>query len=138
MAIDYTALKTEIALGAYSVPMSKGDDIGVAALLNAVNQAINIDRGLIAASEITAAILPADFLALTSAQQALCNFYAAAGYIDSANTNVRQFFSSVFAGKTSLTNLQALVSRKGSRAEQMFGAGAVIVPDDIARAKATP
>ena len=137
MAIDYAALKTEILLPAYSVPFAAGNDIGVAALLNAVSQAININRGVIASSEVTAAIIPSEFLALNSAQQALCNFYAAAGQIDSANTNVRSFFTTVFAGTTSLTNLQALVSRKGSRAEQLFGIGTLIVPDDVAKARAS-
>jgi len=123
--MDLNALKTEIltdpqALG-YAAPWAAGDDATVAALLNAP-RGIAINRGVVASYEVIGAIVIGEYGALSAANRTWLNFLVIAPFVDLGNDNVRTTLGNLFAaGTASRTALQALATRPGSRAEQLFG-----------------
>lgn len=158
MAIDYVALKAELqtdptALG-YSVPFAAGNDLAVSDILNLVRVAIQLKRIDVTAAEVWSAINTADMVALpaspTAAQLSderrklawLSGVAAVSGLRlqndNGTDTPVVTMAKSIFtAGSATLTRLGALALRSGSRAEQLFGSGVVIVASDIVKARAS-
>lgn len=133
MAIDYAALKAELQ-SAHGALFAAGDDVSCASLLNAVATNIDIDRGVIPSYEIINATVPAEWTALSAAERTRYQTLTGAGQVDSQNANVRASFQAMFGvGTTTRTNLTALLTRKGSRAEQLFGQS--VSPMDIAKAR---
>ena len=92
------------------------------AQLNALMVAVP-QPALLSPNAVFNSIVLADFLALTQLQQAQLKSLLAVsngGMIDgSAGTLVRAWFTSVFAGKQSLTNLSALVAPYDSGTNNM-------------------
>lgn len=125
--VDLAALRVELQGDPQHLGYAGGDN-EVAAKLNAPSTAIAIDRGVIDGREVVSATTPAEFLALSGSQQ---NLYlaltGASGGVDSANALVRQAFSTIF-GSTTATRaaLVALLTRPGSRAEKLWGAGTIV------------
>ena len=151
MAIDYAALKTELLTSAYDVPRNAGNDTGCAALINAVSGGITIRRADLTAPEIWAQIDTADMIALpgnpTAAQLSderrklawLTGIAAVSGVRlqndNGTDTPVTTMAKSIFTnGSATLTRLNALATRNGSRAEQLFGAGTQVSAADVAKA----
>lgn len=138
--MDIVALKAELfadplALG-YAPLLAVGADGTIADLLNAVNQSIEIERGVIPSYEIINATTPADWAALSAAEKQRYQTLTGASQVDTANANVRAAFQAMFAaGTATRTALIALLTRKGSRAEQLFGAGTVVDHMSIAEAR---
>lgn len=139
MPIDYTQLRTEIqtdptALG-YAAHVTSGSDTAIADILNAVRTGINIGRDIIPSYEIWEAIVPSEWNALLATQQTMIGYILGMGQVNVKGTNTRAAFANAFgAGTTTRGNLVALQDRKGSRAEQLFGAGTVVTHDDVAKA----
>lgn len=139
MSINLAALKTELqtdptSLG-YASSMASGTDWALADLLNAVRQTIDIDRGVIPSYEIINATAVAEWTALSAAEKQRYQTLTGAGQVDSANVNVRASFNQMFAGGTATrTALTALLTRKGSRAEQLFGQQ--VSTEHVSRARA--
>ena len=126
--MDYAALKLELttdpaALG-YAAAWAEGSDWKLADLLNAVRQTIDVNRGVIPSYEIINATVPGDWATLSAAEKQRYQTLTGAGQVDSGNANVRAAFQAMFAaGTATRTALVALLTRKGSRAEQVFGQG---------------
>lgn len=139
MPIDYAALKSEIqtdpiALG-YASHVASGDDAGVAILLGATQQTININVGVVPAYKVFEAIVPAEWSALSADDKQRIQSILAMGDVDTTGPNTRAAFTTAFPATTvTRTNLTALLTRKGSRAEQLFGAGTVVQHLDVAKA----
>ena len=138
--MDYAALKAEIvadpAVLGYAPLWAAGDDIGLAGVLNAIRQTIDINRGVIPSYEIINATTPTEWTALSNAEKQRYQTLTGAGQVDSGNANVRAAFQAMFAvGTASRTALATLLTRKGSRLEQLFGAGATASDLDIAAAR---
>jgi hypothetical protein len=164
MAIDPAALKAEIttdptALGLPAlVATAEGGtsaagtrDADVAALLNLPRASIQVKRSDIAPREICNAINVADYTALpatpTNAQLSTERRYLAwmtglmavpsvrlqndDGTDAPAVTNLKAMFA---AGTGTLTRLQALQTRNGSRVEQLFGVGTFAALADVSLA----
>lgn len=137
--INYPALKTEVQSDpngyGYAAPLATGTYWQVADLLNTVRATIHVDRDLVAAHEVYEAIVPAEWSALTADEKQRVSTLLGMGEINAKGTNTRASFAAAFgAGTTTRTNLVALQTRDGSRAEQLFGAGTVIRPEDITTA----
>lgn len=139
--IDLAALKAELvadpsALG-YAAPLASGGDNTLADLLNAPRAGITVYRGIIDGREIVSATTPAEFLALTTAQQSLyLAITGASGGVDTSNALVRSAFTTMFAaGTATRAALAALAIRSGSRAEQLWGAGTVVDYMTVAAAR---
>lgn len=137
--MDYTALKNELqtdptALG-YAASIAAGAFSPVVTLLNTVRGTILIDRDLIESYEIINATVPTEWAALSAAEKQRYQTVTGAGKVDCRNANVRATFQAMFGvGTTTRANLTALLTRQGSRAEQLFGAGAFVSAEDIAKA----
>jgi len=136
--MNYAALKAEIindptGLG-YAQAWNSGFDSGVADILNAVRSTIDVSRGVVQAYEVFECILPADWAALTADNKQRVQSILSMGAVDASGSNTRAAFLAAFAaGTTTRANLIALATRKGSRAEQLFGQA--VTSDDIAIAR---
>jgi hypothetical protein len=136
--MDYAALKFEITNDpngyGYATPYAAGEDSAVSAILNEVRAAIDIDRGLVESYEIVNCIVPSEWAALSAAEKDRIAFIVSAGRIDTRATNVRNAFTTAFgAGTSTRANITAILTRNGSRAEQLFGGP--VVHEDIAKAR---
>ena len=137
--MDYSALKNELqndptSLG-YAAFLNAGAYSPVTALLNETRGTISIDRDLLESYEIINATVPAEWGSLSAAEKQRYQTVTGAGKVDPRNANVRATFQAMFAGGTQTrANLTALLTRNGSRAEQLFGADVVVTAEDIAKA----
>jgi len=135
--MDYVALKNELltdptGLG-YASLVAAGQDGDLAVLLNAVRQTINIDRELISSHEIVSAIVPAEWTALSAGERERISFIVGAGEVNPKSQNVRDAFTGAFGAPTiTRANIVALLTVKGSRAQQVIGSMVSIA--DIAQA----
>jgi len=144
MAIDYAALKEEIeldpvALG-YSEYLEKGSDKGIMRLLNKADTG-TISRGFVTRSEFVA-IYAAPLLGVVAlaedrrwTYQWLYNMLSCMELIDLSNPTIVNVIA-VFAADGLCTPEEAaeLRMRPCTRAETLFGEGASVGLDDIARA----
>ena len=135
--MDYVALKSELqtdptSLG-YAAAIASGSDNILANLINAVSQSININRATVTNVEVFNAIDATDYAGLTSAKKSDLQLVLTPDTVTVNNANVRTILASIFgAGSATRTALLALQTRKGSRAEQLFGAGVFVTESDIA------
>jgi hypothetical protein len=147
MAIDYTALgdeliKDPLGLGYLAAEKgSGGDDSAVAALINAIQPSIVIQRADISPQELFEAIFIEDINKTADAGQlaylsALANLPAIRlTFDDGSQTFFLKGLTLVIGDSNgSMTRLFALAQRLGSRAEQLFGTGTVITHQDVAKA----
>jgi hypothetical protein len=128
--MDYQALRTEIDKPAYA---GLGDS-AIAAALNAPG--VNVDREVIPTRLIVESIDAAELAALTAIQLQRLTLIVNAGSISTKSANVRAILGALFGpGTATRAALQSLQVKTGSRAEQLFGDGAVIDHLDIAQAR---
>jgi hypothetical protein len=115
----------------------------VAALVNEFIASVQINRALVDAWEVTALIDPTDFSALTQLSVSRLSALLSAGKLAASATNIRTMLvgtgaapsSGIFGnGSTTKTNLLALLTRNGSRAEALFGENTRVTSDDVSRA----
>lgn len=91
----------------------------VAANYNAPT-ATPIWKQIVPAQDIIAAILPADFIALTTGGQLAMVAMLSGGFVDATKPNIDSWFSTVFAGKaTTLANLTAAAQRPATKFETL-------------------
>lgn len=142
MPVDYAALKDEIqtdplTLG-YAPNVTAGNHVAIADALNLVRDTIFVKQGIIPTHQLFEAITTADFTALTNAGERRLAMILTMVQVNTAGDNTRAHLLQLFPGATPThANLIALFDRKGSRAEQLFGAGANITPADVALALAS-
>lgn len=128
MAVDPTALKTELqtdptGLG-YGPWVANGADATLADLLNEPRAGITVFRGLIDTWELIAATVRSEYDALLPDGKQLYQTLVSAGTLDVTDASIRALLAGLFpAGSSTRANLIARVSRRGSRAEQLFGSG---------------
>ncbi len=138
MAIDYVALRNEIqndptGIG-YAALVTLGADADIAAALNLVRQTISVSVNSLTMAKIFEAIDATEFSALSAANlQRLAIILQQGGSVDVKGSNVRAMLGGIFpGGGPTRTALLAAVSRKGSRAEQLWGSGVSISATDVA------
>lgn len=153
MAVSYAVLHTEITTDprgyGYAPLLASGNDDGLASLLNKVRDgtdgfpAITVKRTDIASNEVLEAIDSRDLAASPNA--GLCSWFQSTTALvrmrlvndDGTDTrilgNLRRLYTSDVQG--SRTRLQALATRPGSRAEELFGSGTVLSNFDVGQAK---
>ena|SRR5437870_4654598 len=96
-----------------------GDHGAIAAYYNAPGTGL-IWRPNITTDELNTAIIWSEFAGLTALLQNTYLAMIAGTSVDATKANIRGGFSTVFAGKTSLTNLNNLAQRVPTRFEQLF------------------
>lgn len=134
MPVDLAALRTEVetdpnGLG-YAPLLARGSDADITELLNlkrpqAAYAVFKTDVNL---KDVIEAITPADYVALTAVQVSRLQLLFYGGTADCTRPNTRQILNDLFGGASAATRqaILAAVSREGSRAEKLFGAGTVI------------
>lgn len=145
MAIDYAVLKTELNTDpngyGYADAIAIGDMRVLADKLNQTRAAISIPRPDVTPMEILEAIRVTDFIANASVLYAswfesLTQFASVRILkVDGSDTRVMTNLMTLLTnGSQSEVRLRALASRQGSRAEQLFGPGTVVTPEDCSKA----
>lgn len=134
-----TELQTDPLTLGYAPLIAAGDHSGLAAILNDVAGAgaASIDREFVDAATFQSQVDPTEYLALTVAQQNLWNAILTAStstQVPLKNSTLRSQVLAVWAAGTTRTNLAALQTRTGSRAEVLWGDGAVVTHTMIAEA----
>src|SRR3990167_3076310 len=135
MALDLAALKTELTtdptgLG-YEPLVTAGADGALSTLVNLVRDTISVPRGIIQTWEVLAATDAAEYGALSATGKDIYKTLVSA--VDVNDAQIRTILSTLFpAGSVTRMNLVARLTRKGSRAEQLYGTG--VSSDQIAKA----
>lgn len=132
MPIPLAALKTELqtdptALG-LTAPYDAGQDSIAADLLNRPNVAIRMDVEVPAAVFVEA-IDRTEYLVLADGDKRMLQLLATPDTVRLRNPALGAMFP---LGTQTRTNLQFLAKRAGSRAEQLWGAGAFVAHSDVA------
>jgi hypothetical protein len=130
---DYAQLKTELEDNRYADALAKGDHTAAAKLLNEISTAIKVGRGVVQSPEVLESIDAEELLALGDIERQLLLVVLAPAQVNLSGPNTRAILAKIFA-KSVITadNLLGIQERKGSRAEELFGAGIVISEADIA------
>lgn len=121
---DIAALTSELTVDPNA--LGYGADPAVnAGLINAADSAVQISRGIIEAHEVIAATDFSELGGSSPSDQERQRLYLAltgAGQVNVADPNTVSAFAQLFgAGTVTRPALQALQTRDGSRAEQLFG-----------------
>ena len=146
--MDLAALATELATDplklSYAPYVAKANDWAVAKLLNATEGpgVGDVPAGLIDGSQLLRALDPDDFVKLTADQCAQLSLLFAIGKtgqsgIDLSNDETFAIFTKLLSQSmpTTAGNLSTLRTRKGSRAEVLFGAGTTITAEQVGGAR---
>jgi hypothetical protein len=138
--MDYLALKNEFITDpksyGYSEFWSNGQDWKLAELINQVRDSIQINRDIVSSYQIFEAMVPEEWAALSVQEKQRIQIILSMGEISTKGVNTRAAFQAAFAaGTVTRTNLITLLTRKGSRAEELFGAGISVSWDDVARSR---
>jgi hypothetical protein len=141
MAIDPAALATEIqqdadALG-YAASVVAGNDQAVADALNLVRAGatFQVSREPISTAFFLSNVAPAEFLALTAVKLAQLQCIVAAQSVDINDASTQAMLVGIFGNPSATrTAIIAILKRQGSRAEALFGRGAVVSASDVSKA----
>jgi len=140
MAVDLAALKTEIQTdptGIYG-SVSPGHTQGFADAINERKVSIQMDN-FVSAFQIVEAVVPGEYPSV-GADQFKRDMWrdiivsvtgGERGTINANATNLKAKVLTIFAVGTTRTNLAALQTRDGSRAEQLFGLNTTITHKDV-------
>lgn len=122
------------AIGYKTAGAWKGDDV-IAALINDPANGAALTRRTVTPQELVAAIDLAEFEALAATRRDYLRVLLAAGdVIDANEAPVFAALVAIFPPGPTRTALLAKVNRQGSRAEILWGEGAVIAVNQVAAA----
>jgi len=124
--MDYVALKNEFTIDpegyGYAAPWAEGSVWKLANLINEIHPDIPIERTIVDTYEVFQCIVPAEWAALDATEKERIQLVLSLGKVNIKDSNTRASLTTAFTGGTTTrTNLIALQTRPGSRAEQLFG-----------------
>jgi hypothetical protein len=120
MAIDLVALATELQTDPQGLGYT-GDPINDHSVINLVRASIQIDVPTVPTRDIIEATIASEYSTLSDTEKSRYQTLVSVGEIDPNATNAVAAFQAMFTGGTTTrSNLLALQSRDGSRAEQLF------------------
>lgn len=150
MAYDKNALKQELMADPESLGYADhfftftvdgfertqlGDAQAIAAKLNAPHSKVDIDLDNLTANQVFLAIDPAEWEALSQPRRDWLDLFLSQSPISIQHPTAKTWFDAAFpAGSETRKSLRALLRRKGSRAEQLFGVGCVVSYSQIGEA----
>lgn len=113
----------------------KADDV-IADLLNDPSvYSATVWRTSVPMSDIFGAIDWSDLAGVSTGEKLMFMTITQTDVLDADSPNIRDAFADIFpSGSTSLSNLQSLVQKQGSRAEELWGDGTEITAGDVGRA----
>lgn len=129
-------LKAELTNDPLAIGYS-GMTVGqAAAALNDRTRARSVDRKFVDRNEVLAALVLGEYTTATAAQRNWLDLICSADVLDIRAPNIRNGFGVLFgAGTTTRTNLTALQTRLGSRAEELWGEDWFVTVDDVSYAR---
>ena len=139
---QYAALKTELTNDPLGLGYVRKTDEECADLLNEVapdnkNPEKRVLRDTVESWEIVGATVYGEYVSLTATQRDLYGSIVSCGKVNPQNGNIRTIFGQLFGvGTTTRAQLNDLQYRGSSRAEKLFGSGAVAKYWDVNRARA--
>lgn len=89
----------------------------------------SFDVERVSAEKVVAAVVPADFIDLSAVQQRAWLMITGLDSVPVKDAGLRDLVQALWSGTDTLSNLQALQTRRGSHAEALFGQSVTI--DDI-------
>jgi hypothetical protein len=134
MAIDIAELKTEIQTDPLALGLTFDEPQGTADKLNLVRPTIAIERTGLQGLELQKSVIGAEFVALSSEKRdawLTLMIIATSDGLDAADSAIMAQIQQIWTGTTTLTNLAALQSRDGSRAEQLWGEGGNVTAKNV-------
>lgn len=105
---------------------TEGNDVALLELINDKEINGTVDVKDISVSELQAHVVASEFLALTSAKQLMWDLLTRGGNVDLSSLVVRGQIEAIWEDTQTLIAIQALYSRAGSRAEELFGFGSQV------------
>ena len=136
-----TELTTDPSSLGYAALIAAGSDQALADALNLARAGAPfvVHRNDIQARELMAAVVLAEYTALSQAPRDLWQALLTTAPLDAGDTNTRTNVGTVFgAGTATRTALTALADRQGSRAEVLWGVGTRVSALDVSRTLARP
>lgn len=127
------ALKTEVTTDPETLGYT-GDDVADADLLNG-GVTRQVQRETVSSREVVEAIIPGDWTGIADATRQHLLLALGLDQINVKAPNIRSLFQTAFQSTNTLTALQALQNRDGTRAEELFGVGVSVTPSEIANAR---
>lgn len=120
----------------YAALKEAAKDQAIADLLNSLTSpgAAAVFRNDVSSQEFLNCITTTDFAALTQANAIKLQMVLQPGRLDATNANLRAAALALFSGAT-LTAMQAVVQRTGSRAEVLWGTGFVVTAQQVGAAR---
>jgi len=127
-----TELETDPAVLGYT-----GDDATDAAILNVKRASIQLERDAIPTYEVLGQVdWDGEWAALTDAQRHAFGIMTSTESIDARSQNIRDAFLFIFgAPSNTITALQGIITRDGSRGEELWGIHTVVTPSHCADAR---
>lgn len=90
-------------------------------------------------TDLQSAVIATEYLALIEAERDLWQALLSVERVEVRNQNIRDQVTSIWApGTTTLINLSALQTRSASRAEALWGDGAVVTQNQVEEARLLP
>lgn len=134
--VDLAELKTELDTDPTGLGYT-GSDGGDAELLNEPRASIQLNRATIPMGEIYGQIdWDDEYLALGDAQKTVFRTITSTVSLDVRSQHIRDAFVAIFGGgSATIANLQAILTRDGSRAEELWGHGETVTPSQVADAR---
>lgn len=141
MAITIAALKTEFTtdptgLG-YAAFLANGSDQSLADTINLPRASIQVGNENVGAFQLIGAINHTDFAALTALLLAKLQVLLLPGFVDATNANTQAIITDLVSAASAGTKtaVAALMTRNGSRAEQLFGNNQVVTIQQAAQSR---
>jgi hypothetical protein len=134
MSINLNELKTEIQTDPLALSLSFDAPQDTADKLNLVRPTIQINRTGVPALELQKAVVGAELVTLDAGKRdgwLMLMIIAAENGLDAADPAIVAQIQQIWQGTTTLTQLAALQTRDGSRAEQMWGEHANVTAKDV-------
>jgi len=136
LAVDLIALKNEINTDPTGRGYSGKTHTEVANLLNEAQVSIQINRGVIETRIAQEQVIISEFESLSAGKQRAWLALISPSEVDVDNSNIRNQTTDIWGvGTTTRSNLQVLLTRNGSRAEELFGRGTNIARIVVERAR---
>ena len=139
--LTLSALRTELLTDptgiGYSTAVTRADHNTLVDLVNRSAASYVVSIGTVTAINLQSVVVASEYAVLSGGQRDLWNavLTAATGGVPISNTAIRAQVAVVWsAGTTTRSNLLALDTRTGTRAEVLFGEGVRVTSTDVQKA----
>jgi hypothetical protein len=138
LAINYTTLRNEVETDpnnyGFAALRANGNDTQIISLLNQVRANIAITVSSMEFNAFMRAMM-SQLATLSTAQGTQMQIIGLGGLVYLGDSATRTYLEGVYSAVGPKAQLQALYTRQGSRAEQLFGENTILTLDDLVIAR---